>query len=71
MWRQDMSQRPTPRAKLTGGGAGRHAVWSSTIWRVSPRPKGNLGRAANTAVLAEGERSSTIRPGVKACVIGG
>ena len=70
VWRQDMSQAADPRAKLSRA-AVRWAltglvVHHLTVARIA-QALGVSWNTANTAVLAEGERSSTIRPGVKAC----
>ena len=60
VWRQDMSQAADPRAKLSRG-AVRWALTGVVVHHVTvariPRFWLCPGRAANTAVLAEGERS--------------
>ena len=60
VWRQDMSQAADPRAKLSRA-AVRWALMGVVVHHVTvariPRPWACPGRAANTAVLAEGERS--------------
>ena len=60
VWRQDMSQAADPRAKLSRA-AVRWALMGVVVHHLTvariPRPWACPGRAANTAVLAEGERS--------------
>ena len=59
VWRQDMSQAADPRVKLSRG-AVRWALTGVVVHHVTvariPRPWACPGRAANTAVLAEGAR---------------